>query len=106
MSLGARRWRHSQVLIVDDVFDSSLTLLRANRSIPFRHVASSVTSSLLILNEHENLKPMVLAHDVHNLALFTDLYELTMLQAYVEVGMEEQATVTTRAALEARVVCR
>jgi nicotinate phosphoribosyltransferase len=35
---------------------------------------------------------MLPAHDVHNLALFTDLYELTMLQAYVEVGMEEQAT--------------
>ena len=31
-------------------------------------------------------------HDHHNLALFTDLYELTMLQAYVEVGMQEQAT--------------
>ena len=30
---------------------------------------------------------MLPGHDVHNLALFTDLYELTMLQAYVEVGM-------------------
>src|SRR5512147_1600791 len=35
---------------------------------------------------------MLPGHDVHNLALFTDLYELTMLQAYVEVGMQEQAT--------------
>jgi nicotinate phosphoribosyltransferase len=35
---------------------------------------------------------MLPGHDVHNLALFTDLYELTMLQAYVEEGMKEQAT--------------
>ena len=30
----------------------------------------------------------------HGLALFTDLYELTMLQAYVEEGMTEQAVFT------------
>ena len=35
---------------------------------------------------------MLTGHHVHNLALFTDLYELTMLQAYVEEGMAEQAT--------------
>src|SRR5512144_2887530 len=45
--------------------------------------------SLLILKEQGNVQPMLPGHDVHNLALFTDLYELTMLQAYVEVGMQE-----------------
>ena len=35
---------------------------------------------------------MLTGHHVHNFAIFTDLYELTMLQAYVEEGMEEQAT--------------
>ena len=35
---------------------------------------------------------MLAGDSVHHLALFTDLYELTMLQAYVEEGMKEQAT--------------
>ena len=35
---------------------------------------------------------MLTGHHVHNFAIFTDLYELTMLQAYVEAGMEEQAS--------------
>ena len=30
--------------------------------------------------------------DYANLGLFTDLYELTMLQAYVERGMDKEAT--------------
>ena len=36
--------------------------------------------------------PMLASQPVASLALFTDLYELTMLQAYIEEGMTEQAT--------------
>jgi nicotinic acid phosphoribosyltransferase len=35
---------------------------------------------------------MLTGQPVHPLALFTDLHELTILQAYVEEGMTEQAT--------------
>jgi nicotinate phosphoribosyltransferase len=35
---------------------------------------------------------MAASPSTNSLALFTDLYELTMLQAYVEEGMREQAT--------------
>src|SRR5512144_822594 len=65
--------------------------ISANRSIPFCALASSFAFRCLFLKNRETYSRCS-QDTTFIIALFANLYELTMLQAYVEVGMQEQAT--------------